>query len=444
VDPPDADVHHADAVRDPFLLEALRDDHAEAVVPAQDVPDSGDEHPHVDHHTGVIDELEQRLARYPAERYPVQHATAQFHLGVALTNARAPEAGMRALERAVVLFAEAGLRAERAKALNALGAALREVGDVEGAAGAFAEAADAFAEAQLPLEEGAARFNLGLVRRDPEALRRARGLFGEGRAAVQTAAAERELGAVLLEQGELDEAAVVLEQAAALSERAGDEAGTGAAVNALGLIRFAAGRTSEAIDLFRLAVGAHPRTVRPAEFAMAKANLALAYERGGDAPRARLAAKQALGVAEASPSVVSEAEGVLGRLGPVTEDLGLVLDAEPEERRATIVREEVVRWSDAAAPQRIADAECWIETQLTRPELAEIWLGSLLELPPGAMEDIIRSTLQALASRTPEDAERFRRDVVAATARFHVPQLERLRATFERVSAEIGWPASWS
>jgi tetratricopeptide (TPR) repeat protein len=398
----------------------------------------------VDHHTGVIEELEQRLARYPADRYPVQHATAQFHLGVALTNARAPEEARPALERAVVLFAEAGLEPERAKALNALGAAQREAGDLEGAARAFAEAAEAFSGAGLPLEEGAARFNLGLVRRDPEPLRRARALFGEARTVAPISAAARELGAVLFEQGELDEAAVVLDEAAALAERAGDEAGRGAAVNALGLVRLAAGRTSEAIDLFRFAVACHPRSVRPAEFAMAKANLALAYERERDAARARLAARQALGVAEAPTSVVQEAEGVLARLGPVSQDLAAVLDDEPEERRGAIVREELVRWSDAAPTQRLADAELWVDTQLARPELAESWLGSLLELPPDAMERVIRSTLEALASRGADDAERFRLDVVAASVRFHVPQLERLRATFERISVEIGGAGSWT
>jgi tetratricopeptide (TPR) repeat protein len=393
---------------------------------------------------GVIEELEQRLLRFPADRYPVQHATAQFHLGVALTNARAPEEAQPALERAIALFAEVGLEPERAKALNALGAALREAGEIDRAAEAFAEAADAFAEQQLPLEEGAARFNLGLVRRDPEELQCARALFGEGRAGAQAAAAERELGAVLLEQGDVDEAAVVLEQAASLSERAGDEAGRGAAVNALGLACLAAGRTTDAIELFRLAVACHPRSVRPADFAMAKANLALAYERGRDAARARLAARQALGVAEAPTSVAQEAEGVLARLGPVSDDLAAVLDDEREERRGAIVREEVVRWSDAVPVQRLADAELWVEAQLARPELAESWLGSLLELPPDAMERVIRSALEALASRGADDAERFRLDIVAASVRFHVPQLERLRATFERIWVKIGGPGSWT
>src|SRR5919199_4190709 len=92
----------------------------------------------------AIAELEQRLARYPPDRYPVQHATAQFHLGVALINARAPVEGRRALERAAALFGEVGLRVEHAKALNALGAALRDSGEPEGAARAFADAADEF------------------------------------------------------------------------------------------------------------------------------------------------------------------------------------------------------------------------------------------------------------------------------------------------------------
>jgi hypothetical protein len=392
----------------------------------------------------VIDELERRLVRYPAERYPVQHATAQFHLGVALTNAHAPQEGRQALERAVELFTQAGLATERATALNALGAALRDLGDAEGAARAFAEAAEEFAGRRLPLEEAAALFNLGLVRRDPEPLLRARALFAEGAAPAQTAAAARELGAVLLEVGDVDAAVPALEDALALAERAGDEAGRGAAANALGLARLAAGYTEEAIDVFRAAVAAHPRTVRPIEFAMAKANLSLAYERTGDAPRARLAARQALGVVSVPGAVTAQAEGVLARLGPVADDLGLVLDGAAADQLPAILREEVVRWSEAPPAQRALDAAQWVETQLARPELAEPWLAALLELPPDPMEDVIASVLAALRAHAPADVERFRLDVVAATARFHVPQLERLRTTFERIAAELGQAQTWS
>jgi tetratricopeptide (TPR) repeat protein len=444
MNPADPNLQDDDLRRRLFRLEPFGDGDAEPVVAAQDVPDPGDDHSHVDEDTDMIDELEERLARYPAARYPVQHATAQFHLGVALTNARQPGEGRRALERAVELFEQAAMPLEHAKALNALGAALREAGDAEAAARAFADAAEAFERAGSPLEEGAARFNLGLVRRDREALSGARELLDPAAAPAQAAAAARELGVVLLEAGSADEAASALADAVALAEAAGDEAGRGAAANMLGLARLAAGRAAEAVEAFRLAAAANPRSVRPAEFAMAKANLALAYERAHDAPRARLAARQALGVPAAPTPVVRQAEEVVGRLGPVGEDLGLVLDAEPEERRPAVVREEVVRWSDAAPMQRTVDAALWIRAQRARPELAEPWLAALLELPSSAMEDVIRSTLEGLSRCASAEVAQFRADVVAAMARFHLPQLERLRVTFARISRELGEADTWS
>ena len=60
------------------------------------------------------------------------------------------------------------------------------------------------------------------------------------------------------------------------------------------------------------------------------------------------------------------------------------------------------------------------------------------------MEEVIRSALEALAQRSGDAADRFRLDVVAAMPRFHAPQLERLRATFDRIAAELGRRETWS
>src|SRR5919204_479381 len=152
---------------------------------------------------GVMDsiaELEDRLARYPAERYTVQHATAQFHLGVELTNAGRAEEAVRALERAVALFDSDGLRTERAKARNALGAALRLAGRLD-------EASDAFRAAAADLEgaeRGAALYNLGLARRAAGDPASAHAAFEQARALLDSPAVVRELGVTLLEQGELE------------------------------------------------------------------------------------------------------------------------------------------------------------------------------------------------------------------------------------------------
>src|SRR4051812_16277041 len=124
----------------------------------------------------ALAELEARVGRYDGDRYPVQRATALFHLGSLLIDrdgARAREA----LSESVALFERAGLVLEAAKARNALGVALREVGELKAAAGCFRDAAGVFADRRAHREEAAAVFNLGLVTRSAEALERARAAF---------------------------------------------------------------------------------------------------------------------------------------------------------------------------------------------------------------------------------------------------------------------------
>ena len=388
----------------------------------------------------AIQELEQRLARYDAARYPVQHATTRFHLGVVLTDVGRVDEAVESLATAAELFDPEVLPVEHAKALNALGAALRLAGELEPAEASFERAAELFELASLEQEHGAALFNLGLVRRDrdpaaaAECFRSAAALL----VGAQEGAALRELGATLLALGELDQATRTLERAAELAER-GDAAGYGGALNALGLARLAAGEAEGAIESFRQAAGAHPRAVRPAEFAMAKANLALAYEQHGDAPRARLAARQALGVAERPAPVSVQAAAVLERIGGApANDLRLVLSQEPQVGWEGIVREELARSGEASPDVRRADAATWIDDSTV--ELAEAWLAGLLELPPERMETLIRSALEAVGSRDAAVKERFRADVSRAAARFHVPQLLRLEEVFRRIAAELGEP----
>lgn len=403
---------------------------------------------------GAIDELQARLRRYPADRYPVQHATAAFHLGVAtLEQGRAEEAEV-ALRTAMTLFDPDRLPVEHAKAANLLGAALRAQGDLPGAASAFLVASEAFVARELPLEHGAAQFNLGLAMResaDPSsalpcfeaALRR----FDEGRLPGQASAAARELGATLLALGELEPAAAALERALDLASAAGDQTALGAAANALGLAYLAAERIEKAVEVFRTAVVTSPRGLRPEAFAMAKANLALAYQRADDVPHARLAARQALGTPGAPEAVLGQATGVMEGLGEGEDDLHAVLDGEAPDRWPPILREECARWLDAPATERQADLGAWIDGQLARayrgPDLAEAWLGVLLELPPAAMDRLIRSTLLALAERDPGARERFTSQVSRTLPRFHIPQWLRLRDTFNRIAEELGQEQVW-
>ncbi|GAA5106762.1 tetratricopeptide repeat protein [Haloechinothrix salitolerans] len=395
-------------------------------------------------------ELRDRLTRYPADRYPVQHATAQFHLGGLLVEANRIDEARAALACASELFGPRRMPVEHAKALNALGAVHRLTGDLDRAEECFASAERRFAEANLPRERGAAAFNLGLVhrQRQDEAtaldwFRLAAELFDE--APAEAAATAREIAASLLATGEPQAALDALRPASERAEKTGDVAARGAVANLRGLAHLALDVPEQAIEDFTLAIAANPRGVRPGEYAMAKANLALACERAEQPDHARLAAAQALGVPDAAEPVRAQATGVLDRVGHRPCALPEVLDTVAEDNWPPLLREELSRWADLSEPDRRAAAGAWIDGQLARPQtamaLAEAWLGGLLELPPDAMERLIRSTLAALASK--EHADAFRRTVSSAMIHFHVPQWMRLRDTFASVAAEFDGASAW-
>ena len=383
----------------------------------------------------------------------MQRATTLFHLGLALAAADYASEAVAALRESCELFDPDRLPVEHAKAKNALGAAQRATGAAADAAATFADAADRFAEAELRLEEGAARYNLGLALRAlartaaaGDAFEAARSLLARDSAPAQAAAAARELGAVSLEAGDVERAVVLLDDAAELAERAGDRAGAGAAWNVRGLAELARGRPEAAAADFRAAASAHPRSVRPADHAMAKANLALAYERCDQRARARLAARQALVLADVPEPIRGQAQAIVERLGTSAGDVVAVLREAPRDDWTILVRDELDRWPAEPPTVRRDEAGAWIEAQTALPEpdaieRAELLLGVVLELPPEQMETVIASLLEAAAPFPEAARESFRSSTSQAMARFHVPQLIRLRDTFARIDAELGTEA---
>lgn len=400
-----------------------------------------------------LGELRQLLLRYRADRHPVEHATAQFHLGVALIEDRRSPQATDPLRTAAALFESHGRAAERAKALNMLGVALREDGRLEEAADTFARAEALFASEELDLELGAARYNLGLTHRalgDREAALEWFTLAWEQLAEGppgQAAAVARERAATLLEAGRAEDAAAGFDSALELASRSGDRAAMGAAANGLGLALLGAGHAPDAVDALRIAIASHPRRVRPADHAMAQANLALAYADADDAPRARLAARQALSIDEAAPPVEEQATAVLARLGDPPGDLFVVLDEAPRERWLDEARPEISRWADLDHERKRVHVDEWIEGQLARRgesvELAATYLGVLLELPPDVMEDLVRTTVAVADRRDAEERTRLRDDMSSAMVRFNVPQWLRLKDTFQRLAAELDAEVDW-
>lgn len=402
----------------------------------------------------AMEALREQLEAHPAERYPVQHATARFHLGVLLIQAGRPEQAVRHLRRASQLFPLDGMPVEQGKATNMLGVALRELGRPEAAAEAFGRAAGILAEEGQRVEAAAARHNRGLVlveqgRPDvaEDAFASARDVFAAAGALGQAAAAGRELGALLLEAGELERAGGVLQQAVEHAADAGEQAVLGAAANTLGLVHLEADDPAAARRAFEDAAGGHPRSIRPEGYAMARANLALACERDGEPARARLAARQALDSPGVPEPVATQAREVLDRLGEDPGDLHTVLADEPEERWQGLLRAELRRLADADPTEQAEHATAWIDGQLGHDdrevELAEAYLGVLLELAPETMEGLVEVLVRATGERGAGEATRFREATGRAMARFHVPQLLRLRDTFNRIAGELGEREGW-
>lgn len=403
----------------------------------------------------VEEVLRERLASFPAERYPMQHATAAFHLGAVLAAdpQRLGEAE-EALVTAASLF-EPRVGVEAAKAVVALGAVLRAQGRLDEAAEAFQKAAAEFAEQDEDQQRGAALFDLGLVRREREQLEAATGAFEEARellpprsAPRQAAAAAREHGTTLFLADRTEQAHEVLEQACELARQAGDQGGLGAAANVLGLARLATGDPSGAAEALETAVRSHPRSIRPGVYAMATANLALAVEALDDELRARLLARQARDVPEADDPVREQAGELLERVGDDDEG-GLVelLEQDPQDRRQATVRDEVARWLDLPPDRRGAAAGALVHAVVQRGaeavDLLEALLRGLLEVPDDAMRQLAKTLIDACAARDDDAAGEFRSRTARAMARFHAPQFLRLKDTFNSLAAEAGEPAGW-
>jgi tetratricopeptide (TPR) repeat protein len=393
--------------------------------------------------------------RHRADRYPIEHATLQFHLGATLLDGDRPVPAAAALRVSARLFEAQGHEIERAKALNLLGAALLHVAETEEAIRALTLAAQAFEAHEQPLELGAARFNLGLVLRrrgehEPAADRFAEALDGFTRAQAphQASAAARELGSVQLELADASTATTSLEHALELAQEIGDRRQVGAAANLLGLARLATDEPRAAVDALRLAASAAPRQLDPASHAMATANLALAHERVGDLSRARLAAWRAASVAGADPPVIAQATELLGRLGRPDDDLHAVLDREPPQTWASELAPHLTALLDVDPGERERMLDRWVDGQLAEGRdgigLGAALLEVLLELPPRELEILVRSLLSTLTRRTEADAAGFRSQLSRAMVRFHQPQWQRLTVVFERLADEVGGPGGWA
>jgi tetratricopeptide (TPR) repeat protein len=390
----------------------------------------------------AIARLRQELDRYPAERYPVQHATSCFHLGVLLLKVQRYAEAAQVLARSVELFPPDGMKAEHGKARNMLGVALRSMGRPAEAAAEFGAAASFLGEVGLRTERGAALFNRGLSMKACGDRSEARDCFQEAvdclpaeRVPGQASAAARELGVLDLEEGDFKAAEERLRGAARLARVSNEYPSIAAADNALGLALLGLKRWDEAAEAFRSAAGANPRSIRSQEYAMAKANLGLALSRSGDRERSRLAARQALRAPSVPAPVAEQAETVLDEVGREPGGLYAIARAADEEARSPIIREEVLRWLDEPPQVRGEEVALFLEGLSDHDPgggLTENFLGVLLELPPGHMDTLVADLVQAMSLWNGEEASTYRSKLSRVIARFHPPQMVRLEDALRR------------
>lgn len=400
-------------------------------------------------------DLMERLGRYPVDRYPVQHATTQFHLGSVQLQSGDTGPALASLTAAREVFGRSGMKLEQAKSTVMLGAALRTAGRRDQAKEAFTSACAALAELDQPTEQAAASFNLGLVLQDGgdmagarAAWDAARELFVSSGYPSQASVAARESGVSLMTEGDVVAAVPLLAQAMSLAEQAADGTNTGAAANALGLALLAADKPVEAVLALQRGLASFPRTLRPAEHAMVKANLALAHEQSGDAARARLAARQAVAVPSAAAPVRAQSQELLARLpGRASDDLLTVLDAEDQEQWVGVIRAEVFRLLEIPRADRVEVLRGFVDGVLARPgvsySLAESLLHVLLELPPRTYEQMIVSFVEASVDYPEEQAARLRAVFGSAMARFAIPQWQRLAASLNAAAEAAGQEGNW-
>lgn len=397
-------------------------------------------------------ELQARLDRYPAQRYPVQHATTLFHLATVVLEAD-PVTAADDLDRAAALFDRDKLPLEHAKALLMAGIARRTAGDLVAAQACFVAAAEDFATLDQTAEEGAARFNLGLIAAataQPDLARSsfisARERFAESRQPGAAAGAGRELGALLLDQGDPGEARRVLEAAQDAAERSGDPVALGSVSNVLGLARLASGDASGALAAFELAVASAPRSIRPQAHAMALANAALAHEAAAEHVNARLAARQALAMRSADAAVLEQARGLLTRLGDPLGDLADAIIGADEREWPGLLRREVLRWLE------LTDDDCereWgqlLDFVVTRPDpvpVLESVVGVILEMPPRAAERLVATMLAPLGTSDPDTVERVRSGLSRALGRYPGPQLLRMSGLVTAAASRTGLAGEW-
>lgn len=393
----------------------------------------------------MISDLRARLDRFPAQEKPLQRGAVLLELGAALIDADRHDEAASWLRPAPALLE--GAPPEQAAALNLLGVACRSAGHIDEAAAAFRAAVDAYRALGSGPDEAAAQFNLGLALRQlgesgSAELAAARHLFDELGLRSWEAQAARELGRSLLLDGDLPAAVATLAAACEASDALGDTVGLGEANNVLGLALLADGDIEGAVSALERGRACAPPSTRPEQHATASANLALAHERAGRAAHARQMARQVLVMPGAPEAAEAQASAVMDRLGPAAPgtDLLTTLDAAPQERWASLIRDECRTLLAEPADDR-RESLLPLVGRCTDDDLGESLLGVVIELPPPATDALIATIVDCLVHVS--DRADVASGIARAIARFPLPQMMRLQSLFDLHASSAGLAHQW-
>jgi D-serine deaminase-like pyridoxal phosphate-dependent protein len=217
------------------------------------------------------------------------------------------------------------------------------------------------------------------------------------------------------------------------------------AANVLGVVALADDDPEGAVAAFLDAAGAHPRSVRPSQHAMARSNLALAHERAGSPAHAALAARQALAMAALPADARQQAEQVARRCATDGDPLVVVLAGGAPTDHAGLLRAELARvlaTGPHAAHEHAAAVAAAVAAHPDRVTLSETWLDAVLEQPPEPFRVLLEAYVVA-AERDEDTRHEVARALDRAMVRFHAPQWMRVRDTVAKAAQEQAAAAPW-
>ena len=439
-----------------------------------------------------IASFKEALASYPKEQFPIYHGMLQYRLGLAYLDLPVGDRpknlrkALDAFQQALSVFDRERFPGEYARVQNSVGIAYRElpgdrVANLQRAVDCYQDALAVLDKEKRPQEYGAMQNNLGLayaelpegnraenLRRAMTAYQEALTIFTYHRFPRQYAATHYNLGLVYAEFPEGDTEHNLYQATQCYEEAIGTYINTGAidqtapVYNSLGIAWMALpgpDNLKKAIAAFTEALRAVRKAEMPAQYAIIKNNLGLAYiRREADVPndlrRAVAAFQEALATFDPDSHALERAQveenlrRALGRLaevghpGTVTDHLVALVAAGDDEEGVVIMREQVDHWTRISSDARQRMVAQWVDALLGleafhHRKVVQRGVHILLERPTHQMEAVLQAHVEAVNNLPPSDQVAGREDLVQVAWELYGPQRTRVLDLLRRWWGEI-------